>query len=98
MMPEWEMSGEISVDAAGETIVVPPEAGSFLIVNDSNGASDRVHVGFNVNLSDLGTTGLSQLPIEKDEWMQSVINPAEAISFISFKSGGAAVTVRFIFA
>lgn len=93
-----DMAGEISVDSSGETLIVPSEAGSFLLINDSNGASDRVHVGFNMRLDELNTSGLNQLPIEKDENMQAKLNPTHAVGIIAFKSGGAAVTVRYIFA
>ncbi len=92
-----EQAGEISVDATGVEVEVVAGVDGYVIVNDSNGASDILHIGITKHVKLLPTTGEGQFPLSKDESLSGTFNPINPITRFSFKSGGAAVIVRFIF-
>lgn len=89
--------GELSVTGNGLTLIVPPDAGSFLIINDSNIKSDVLEVSFDKSLAVMPSSGLGQVSLAKDERLAIPIHPEEYISKVALKSEGLTIRVRFIF-
>ena len=92
-----ERTGEISVNATGVEVDVVADAGGYVIINDSNGVNDILHIGVDKRVLELPTVGEGQFPLPKGESISGTFNPINPITRFSFKSGGAAITVRFIF-